>query len=135
MHINFLYILFLQYSWAKFISTRCSNVNRNNDSDLPKSKRRKVEPLQITSKHQYLHDSQSIVINDSVAYSRNTKKLATELSKVKPSPLVLEDLMKQTFPNRRSSILNGDVGIIQICESFPLLRKPKHVSLKCKTCL
>ena len=45
---------------------------------------------------------QSIVVNDTVAFTRNMKKLAAEMSKTKPSPANLEDLMKQTFPNRRT---------------------------------
>ena len=49
------------------------------------------------TKHQYLQDSQSIVVNDTVAFTRNMKKLAAEMSKTKPSPANLEDLMKPDF--------------------------------------
>ena len=105
-------VLFIQYSWAKFISQRCSNVNRNSDSDVPKPKRKQMETN--LTKHQYLQDSQSIVVNDTVAFTRNMKKLAAEMSKTKPSPANLEDIMKQTFPNRRTSILNGELSLLEV---------------------
>ena len=82
-----------QYSWAKFISQRCSNVNRHDGSnEVPKSERKKIEN---SMKHQYLEDTDSIIIDDAVAFNRNMKKLAAELLKTRPISENLEDLMMQ----------------------------------------
>ncbi len=52
----------------------------------------------------------------------------SELAKSHHVPETLEELMRMTYPNRRSSILSGEFGLLEVCEKFPLLRKPKHLS-------
>ena len=81
-------------------------------------------------KHQYLEDMQLIMADDAVAYERNMKKLSTELSKARPDPEILENLMAQTYANRRASVVGGELGLLDVYEKFPLLRKPKYVSQK-----
>ena len=117
-------IIIMQFSWMKFISQRCSNVNRGESADAPKPKRSKVE---IKGKHQYVDDVNSIIVDDEISLERNMKRMSSELSKTISSPKVLDELMKQTYPNRRASVLGGGVGVLEICDKFPLLRKPKHV--------
>lgn len=109
----------------KFISTRCSNVNRENDGNEVKSKRPKKE--QTIGKHFYLCDVDSISVDDTVSFDRNITKLSSELQKTNPSSEVLYALMEQTFANRRSSVLKCELSLSEICEKYPLLRKPKHV--------
>ena len=118
----------MQFSWMKFISQRCSNVNRGESADAPKPKRSKVE---IKGKHQYVDDVNSIIVDDEISLERNMKTMSSELSKTKSSPEVLDELMKQTYRNRRASVLSGGVGVLEICDKFPLLRKPKHVRTFC----
>ena len=109
----------------KFISQRCINVNRGASSEEKKPKRAKLETNQ--GKHQYLDDAQSIVI-DEVFFERNIKKLSAEMQKSNPSSDILDSLMMQTFANRRKSILESRITVSEICDKYPLLRKPKHVS-------
>ena len=110
----------------KFISQRCINVNRGASSEEKKPKRAKLETNQ--GKHQYLDDAQSIVIDDEVSFERNIKKLSAEMQKSNPSSDILDSLMMQTFANRRKSILESRITVSEICDKYPLLRKPKHVS-------
>lgn len=86
----------------------------------------------IVGKHQYMESIEEIMVDDTVAFDRVIKRLSLEVSKPHPNPQVLEDLMNQTYPNRRASILAGEVGVIELCDKYPLLRKPKHV---CGTCI
>ena len=111
----------------KFISTRCSNVNRahENDGNEVKSKHPKKE--KTLGKHIYLSDVDSLCVDDDVSFDRNIKKLSSELLKTNPSSDVLYALMQQTFANRRSLILKSELSFSGICEKYPLLRKPKHV--------
>ena len=81
------------------------------------------------SKHQYLEDADSIIVNDSVAFNRNMKRLAAELLKAHPVASILEDLIRQTYPNRRASILSGECSLMDTCEKFPLLKNAKHVCI------
>ena len=78
--------------------------------------------------HSYLNDNDSIIVDDTVSYNRNMKKLMAELAKPRPVGENLEDLMKLTYPNRRSSILFGEATLLDICDEFPLLKKPKGVN-------
>ena len=76
-----------------FISQRCANVNRNrdiksNEDDAPKIKRNKIEAH--LGKHQYFN---SIILDDTVAFNRNVKKLSSELAQPHPVPETLEELM------------------------------------------
>ena len=71
----------------------------------------------------------SIIIDDAVALNRNMKKLAAELLMAHPISENLEDLMMQTYPNCRASILSGKLSLVDVLEKFPLLKKPKHVCL------
>ena len=80
-------------------------------------------------KHQYLEDADSIIVNDSVDFNHNMKRLAAELLKAHPVALILEDLMRQTYPNRRASILSGESSLMDTCEKFPLLKNAKHVCI------
>ena len=54
----------MQFSWMKFISQQCSNVNRGESADAPKPKRSKVE---IKGKHQYVDDVNSIIVDDEIS--------------------------------------------------------------------
>ena len=109
----------------KFISQRCSNVNRG-DFDEHKPKRAKREVTK--GKHIYLNDVDSINVQDSVSFDCNLKKLSSEMLKSNPSTEVLDTLMEQTFANRRMSVLKSEISVSHLCEEYPLLRKPKHVS-------
>ena len=80
-------------------------------------------------KHQYLEDADSIIVNDSVAFNHNMKRLAAEMLKAHPLALILEDLMRQTYPNCRASILSGESSLTDTCEKFPLLKNAKHVCI------
>lgn len=101
-------------------------MNRG-ESDEKRPKRAKLEVNK--GKHLYLDDVQSIVVDDEVSFDRNIKKLSAEAQKSNPNTEVLNSLMEQTFTNRRMSVLNGQVRVLELCEKYPLLRKPKHVSL------
>ena len=79
-------------------------------------------------KHQYLDDARSIVIDDEVSFEWNIKKLSAEMPESNPSSDILDSLMMQTFANRRKSILESRITVSEICDKYPLLRKPKHVS-------
>ena len=57
-------IIIMQFSWMKFISQRCSNVNRGESADAPKLKRSKVK---IKGKHQYVDDVNSIIVDDEIS--------------------------------------------------------------------
>ena len=121
--------LYTQFSWAKFISQRCSNINRDNKglNEIPqRSKRKKNKNLM---KHQYLEDADSIIVKDSVAFNRNMERLAAELLKAHPVASILEDLMRKTYPNRCASILSGECSLMDTCEKFPLLKNAKHVCI------
>ena len=78
-------------------------------------------------KHSYLDDNDSIIVDDTVSYNRNMKKLMAELAKPRPVGENLEDLMKLTYPNQRSLILSGEETLLNICDKFPLFKKPKNV--------
>ena len=67
------------------------------------------------------------MIDDTVAFNRNMKKLTAELLKAHPTSENLEDLMKQTYHYRRACILSGELSSLDVCDKFPLLKKPKHV--------
>lgn len=110
----------------KFICQRCVNVNRGESSDEKKPKRAKMEINK--GKHQCLHDAQSIVIDDEVSFERNMKRLSAEIHKSTPNTDILDTLMGQTFANRRKSILESRFTASELCDKYPLLRKPKHVS-------
>ena len=73
---------------------------------------------------------QSLITDDEAAFERNMKKLASELSKPIPKPDILKELMRLTFMNRRMSVLSGEIRTVDLCEKYPLLRKPKHVSCR-----
>ena len=105
----------------KFISTRCSNVNRDTSVELKPAKKTKIDDVQ---KHEY----PSVVASDAVSFERNMKRMSTEMEKVKPNPEILVDLMKQTFPNRRDWIIQEGHHVSLVCEKFPLLKYPIHVS-------
>lgn len=97
-------------------------MNRGSSFE-PQTKRQKVE---AKGKHLYLDDLQDIDTGKG-SFDRNYKKMLSELSKKNPNPEVLEDLMEQTYPSRRQDILSGELTVIDACEKFCLLKKPKHV--------
>ena len=110
----------------KFISQRCINVNRGASSEEKKPKRAKLETKQ--GKHQYLDDTQSIVIDDKVSFEQNIKKICAEMQKSNPSSDISDSLMMQTFANQRKSLLESRITASEICDKYRLLRKLKHVS-------
>ena len=75
-----------------------------NELDAPQPKRSKVE---IKGKHQYVDDVNSIIVDDEISLERNMKRMSSELSKTISSPKVLDELMKQTYPNRCASLVEG----------------------------
>lgn len=114
----------------KFISMRCTNVNRPDpDDSQPKKKKLEKTNLKDTTKHDY----PQIPACDDVSYKRNMTRLSKELEKTKPNNDVLVDLMHQTFPNRCQWILNKEHPVSLVCEKFPLLRSPGHVSWRVLT--
>ena len=117
----------MQYSWMKFISMRCSIVNRP-DPDDSQQKKRKLEKVKLkdTTKHDY----PQIPVCDDVSYERNMTRLSQEIEKIKPNYDVLVDLMHQTFPTRRQWIISDEHPVSLVCEKFPLLKSPGHVCWK-----
>ena len=106
---------------------RCANVNRPDpDDSQPKKKKLEKAKLKDTTKHDY----PKIPTCDDVSYERNMTRLSKELEKTKPNNDVLVDLMHQTFPNRRQWIISDEHPVSLICEKFPLLKSPGHVSWK-----
>ena len=88
-------------------------------------KKPKREKLEINKgKHLYLDDVQSIVVEDKASFECNMKKLSCVILKRNQSTDILNSLMEQTFTNRRISVLNSELGVLEICEQYPLLRKP-----------
>lgn len=82
------------FSWMKFISIRCSNVNRP-DPDKPKPKKRKLDTKVVkTAKNNY----PLIPPCDDISYERNMAMISKEFEKTKLSNEVLVGLMQQTFP-------------------------------------
>ena len=57
------------------------------------------------------------------------KRLAAELLKAHPVASILEDLMRQTYPNCCASILSGESSLMDTCEKFSLLKNAKHVCI------
>ena len=69
-------------------------------------------------------------VDDDVAYERNLDLLKSELSKSKPRPECLRELMQCTFPNRWDAVINGlePVSVRYHIQEFPLLKKASYVS-------
>ena len=69
-----------------------------------------------------------MILNELSLMMKYLKKLSAEMQKSNPSSDILDSLMMQTFANRRKSILESRITVSEICDKYPLLRKPKHVS-------
>ena len=102
-------------------------MNRG-ESDEKQPKRAKLEVNK--GKHLYLDDVQSIVVDDEVSFDRNIKKLSAEAQKSNPNTEVLNSLMEQTFTNRRMSVLNGQVRVLELVPSFKKAEACKFTLLK-----
>jgi hypothetical protein len=112
----------LQNSWATFIYVRCQNVNRKEtkEKDAPKPKRVKVD----REKHAYAALDEC---EDEVSSIRNLEYLRKEISKPKPKPDVVKELLKRTLSARRNEVVDGKRPC-EIIEEFPHLRKANYVS-------
>ena len=69
-----------------------------------------------------------LLLKIKVSFERNMKTLFSEILKSNPSTEILNSLMEQTFTNRCMSVLNSELSVLELCEQYPLLTKPKHVS-------
>ena len=116
----YLSVCLLQYSWMKFISMRCANVNRPDpDDSQQKKKRLEKAKLKDTTKHDY----PQIPVCDDISYEWNMTRLSKEIERIKPNNDVLVDLMHQTF-------CSDEHPVSLVCEKFPLLKSPGHVCWK-----
>ena len=77
-------------------------------------------------KHSYL--SLSGELEDETTHARNMKLLQDEMAKLKPSCINIKNLMTRTFLNRRNWILNSEVAISEITETYPCLKHLSYVS-------
>ena len=104
------------------MNVNCEESNEN------KPKRPKLDIYK--GKHLYIDDVQSIVAEDKMSVECNMKKLSSEMLKSNLSTDILNNLMEQTlnFINRCMSVLNSELGVLELCKQYPLLRKCKHVS-------
>ena len=120
--------LFMQHSWKWFIYYRCKNVNRPevksaSDDGCPQKKRPKVIDRAV-------HFNPPENSEDSVSYGRHLEQLQAEQYKMKPRVEILKDLMKRTFPNRFSCLLQGDpTTASDYLKQFPLLKKAAYVCI------
>ena len=76
------------------------------------------------------HNYPTILASDEESYERHMTRMTKELEKLNPNPDILIELMRQSFPNRRNWIITEEHPVSAVCEKFPLLRSPGHVSIK-----
>ena len=126
--VNLIVFIFLKYSWAEFIYTRCQNVNRKSkyavqSDDVPSSpsKKSKIDP----EKHAY--PPLSLDAEDKTSLDRNITLLQQELAKARPHFESVASLMERTFISRRQWILDNAESVGTIIEKYPFLAKSLYV--------
>lgn len=98
---------------------RCQNINRDR-VDAPVPKKIKPEP----QKHTYA--AIDLEYEDEVSAQRNREHLKKEISKQKPKPDVVRELIKRTLKTRRDMIM-GSSRPEDILSEYPHLRKASYV--------
>jgi len=89
----------------------------------PHPKKNKTSSTSSGSKHEY----GIIPPCDEITFKRNIVKIETELAKPNPISEVLIDAMNQTYPNRRTKILDENPSVSSVCMEYSLLKSPGYV--------